>query len=270
MSSKIGEILVRSKLIDQLQLRSALAHQQQWGGRIARIVVEKRFAKEPAVVEALSKALGVPKVELDKVEKDANALAKVDAMFAKESALFPCALKDNGKTLWVAMADPTDIPAIDKLALMTNTRVRPVIAGELEILGAIELHYFGRDPSAAASAFGQIAPLEDDEEEGKIVDLAGHTIIKNIKDIVPPPAAAPVAPSAPPAQAVTNATSSMLDDLLGSGASGPALTPQEMARVRAIQDQQEKGARILRAVLELCVEKRCFHPDEYRQKLSKG
>ncbi|MGI5864660.1 MAG: hypothetical protein ACOX6T_21790 [Myxococcales bacterium] len=267
MTSRIGEILVRAKLIDELQLRSALADQQQWGGRLAKIVVEKRFAKESAVIDALSKALGVPRVELDKVEKDAGALLKVDPNYAKEKAIFPCALKDNGKTLWVAMADPSDIPTLDDLVMKTGARVRPVIAGETEIMTAIERHYFGRDPSVMPQAFGSIAPLDADGDEGKLVDMAGNTIITSIKDIRPhaPAKAPPPAPAPPMAGA---AVASLLDDLLGGGAA-PTLTPQEMERVRVIQDQQEKGARILRAALELCLEKGCFRIDEYRAKLQR-
>jgi hypothetical protein len=68
MSARIGEILVRAKILDQLQLRSALAHQQQWGGRLAHVVAEKHFAKESVIVDALSKALGVARVELEKIE----------------------------------------------------------------------------------------------------------------------------------------------------------------------------------------------------------
>ena len=269
MTTRIGEILVRAKIIDPLQLRSALANQQQWGGRLAKIVVELRFAGEPAVIEALSKALGVPRVELDKVEKDANALAKVDANYAKEKAIFPCALKDNGKTLWVAMADPSDIPTIDDLVLKTGARIRPVVSGEAEILRAIERHYFGRDPEAGPQAYGAMGSLDGSvgEDDGKIVDISGRTLIRNINDIKPPPGRAAPAPRGQGAS--SSATSNMLDDLMGSGQAA-TLTPAEMERVRSIQDQQEKGARILRTVLDLCSSKGYFSFDEYRNKLTRG
>jgi hypothetical protein len=166
------------------------------------------------------------------------------------------------------MADPSDIPTIDQLAMRTGARVRPVVSGETEILAAIERHYYGRDPSRASpQAFGVIVPAEDGEDEGKLVDMAGHTIIKNIKDLTtsrPLPTAAAPAPSAP------SAVGSMLDDLLGGPASSSSLSPAELERVRAIQDQQQKGALILRTVLDLCLEKRVFGSQEYRAKLTRG
>lgn len=272
MTSRIGDLLVRAQLLDPLQLRSALAHQQQWGGRLARIVVEKRFLKEEAVVEALSKALGLPRVELDKVERDAAALAKVDAQYAREKAIFPCALKDNGKTLWVAMADPTDIPTIDELQLKARARIRPVISGEGEIVAAIDLHYLGKARGDEPRAFGMIVPAEDadEDEDGKVVDIAGHTLIRNIKDLVPSEAAAP-AGSAALGPAPRASASDLLDDLLGSGPAPTAgWTEEELRRLQVIQDQQEKGARILRAVLDLCVARGLFRVEEYRARLSRG
>jgi hypothetical protein len=273
MTMRNGEILLRAGLIDQLQLRSAMAHQQQWGGRLAHIVVEKRFAREDAVVDALSRALNVPRVELANVEKDAAALAKIDAQYAREKAVFPCALKDGGKTLWIAMADPTDIPTIDDLSLRTRARIRPVIAGEGEIMAAIDLHYLGKSARQPV-AFGMIMPAEDfDEEEGKVVDISGRTLIRNINEIRD--AAPPQPPPPPPPPASTRTPSramDLLDDLMGIGEADPmsaGWTPEQIQRLHMIRDQQEKGARILKAVLDLCIEKGCFRLDEYRARLQR-
>jgi len=268
MTTKIGDILLKAKVIDQLQLRSALAPQSQWGGRLPAVIVEKRFARADVVVAAISKALGLPRVDLTKVEKDSAALAKVDATFCQENAVFPCALKDGGKTLWVAMADPTDIPTVDALALKTRARIKPVVSGEAEIMAAIDLHYLGRESAPAGrQAFGSIAPPELDEAEDsvvKVVDMAGHTLVKNHNDVK----AAEAAEKPPPPIGPPSTTSSALDDLLGL-AQPATLSPQDLQRIQLIQDQQEKGARILRTVLELCLEKGYFRIDDYRQKLGR-
>ncbi|MFN7134349.1 MAG: hypothetical protein ACK4N5_19880, partial [Myxococcales bacterium] len=141
-TSRIADILLRAKLVDQLQMRSALAHQEQWGGRLAHIVVEKRFTREADVVDAISKALNLPKFELANADKDPAALARLDAEFCKANGVFPAALKDAGKTLWLVMADPTDISIVDQVQLKTRARIRTLVAGEGEIAAAIEKHYF--------------------------------------------------------------------------------------------------------------------------------
>lgn len=268
MLPRIAEILHRAKLIDDLQLRSAMAHQTQWGGRLSHIVVEKRFAREEAVIDAIANAMKLPKVDLDTMENDPAAQAKVDLDFARTRGVFPFALKDAGKTLWLAMSDPSDVPVVDELAMkVRGVRIKIVVASERQIQAAIKRCYLG-DSSSQAPAFGSIQPAElsattdAEEEEGKIVDMSGRTLVKNIKDIRPPEPKAAPPPVAPP-----SAASALLDDLIGSGAPAAVLTPAEMERLRSIQDQQEKGARILRAVLELCIERRVFGMEEYRSRL---
>jgi hypothetical protein len=268
MASRIADILVRANLLDDLQLRSSLAHQQQWGGRLPAVVVEKHFAVEEKVTQAIADALKLPKVDLETLEHDAAALAKVDIDFARANAVFPCALKDGGKTLWLAMADPTDVPVVDQVVFKTRVRVKLVVASERQIQEAIKHYYLGQSSSAPpAQSYGAFASLdvsEGAEDEGKIVDMSGHTLVKNIKDIKPPESRSEK--PAPPA------ISDLLDDMMGAGAraSTPQWTAEEVERLRSIQDQQEKGARILRAVLDLCVEKGRFTPDEYRQRVKKG
>lgn len=264
-TSRIADILLKAGLIDQLQLRSAIAHQDQWGGRLANIVVEKRFTREPDVVEALSRALDVPRHELASLERDAAALQKLDPVFCKEHAVFPVALDDGGKTLMLAMADPTDIMVVDRIQARTRLRIRTFVAGEGEIGAAIEKHYYGREPAPAlgfAGAVVRVEEMEPDEDEFKIVDITGKTVMKRLADIKPdePTNPPPVAPpsAAPPIR-------SALDDLL-AGDLPPTSTPwtaADLQRLEAIRSNQEKGSIVLRALLELCFEKGLFSRDEY-------
>jgi hypothetical protein len=273
MASRIAEILLRAKLIDDLQLRSALGVQSQWGGRLAHIVVERHFANEEAVSEAIAQALKLPKVDLAQVDRDAAALGKVDLEFARDKMVFPCALKDGGRTLWLAMADPTDVPTVDELALKSRVRIKLVVASERQIQDAIRRSYLGEAQPAGNQAYGAFTSIDAStgDEEGKIVDMSGHTLVKNIKDLVgtsgdePRPAPAPL-PATPEAR---SATGDMLDDLMGAGGKALAWSATDLARLKAIQDQQEKGARILRTVLDLCVRKGLFKPEDYRLKLKK-
>jgi len=271
MASRIADVLVRAKLIDELQLRSALAHQQQWGGRLPHIVVEKRFSREEKVVDAIAEALKLPKVDLEQVENDPAALGKLDVDFCRANGVFPCALKDGGKLLWLAMSDPTDVPVVDQVSFKVRVRIKLVVASERQIQAAIKRFYLGESAAPQQQAYGSIVASEElasggSDEDGKIVDMSGHTLVRNIKDIKPPEKhAAPAAPTA-------SAAGDLLDDLMGDGAAAPQeqWSAQDMAKLHAIQDQQEKGARILKAVLDLCVQKGYFTPDEYRNKVKKA
>jgi hypothetical protein len=266
MASRIADILVRAKLIDELQLRSAHAHQQQWGGRLPHIVVEKRFSREEKVVDAIADAMHLPKVDLEQVEHDPAALAKLDAEFCQTNGVFPCALKDSGKTLWLSMSDPTDVPVVDQVSFKARVRIKIVVSSERQIQAAIKRFYLGEtDAGPQQQAYGSIVASEElasggSDEDGKIVDMSGHTLVKNIKDIRPPEKPAPP----------TAADSDVLDDPSGSAGSEPGWSAQDLARLRSIQDQQEKGARILKAVLDLCVQKGYFSLEEYRAKVRKA
>ncbi|MBI5548934.1 MAG: general secretion pathway protein GspE [Deltaproteobacteria bacterium] len=270
MASRIADILVRAKLIDDLQLRSAIAHQQQWGGRLADIVIEKRFAPEDKVTEAIAEGMKLPKVDLDQIEHDVAALNKVEMSFARAHAVFPCALKDGGKTLWLAMADPTDVPVVDELSLKTRVRIKLVVASERQILSAIKRGYLGESEASPGVSYGAIAPIElTGDDDGKIVDMSGHTLVKSIKDIIEQAGQrAETAEKALGTQAPRRSSTAgnVLDDLLGGDAPRHAWTPEDLGRLRSAQDQQEKSARILRAVHDLCVSKGLFQPDEYRRK----
>ena len=59
---KVAEIILKAKLIDELQMKSALRELDKWGGRITRIFNDLKFIPEEKVVQALSAALKLPAV----------------------------------------------------------------------------------------------------------------------------------------------------------------------------------------------------------------
>src|SRR5688572_29653009 len=131
--SRAGDILVRAGVIDELQHRSAAAHQAQWGGSLTHALVELGLAAEEDIVAALADAMKLPRVSLDRITADALLLSKTTVHFCEQRHVFPAALKDQGKTLVLAMADPTDLSVIDEAMGLARCRIQPVLAGELEI-----------------------------------------------------------------------------------------------------------------------------------------
>jgi hypothetical protein len=224
-AQRIQEILKQSGLLDELQMRSALAHQDQWGGRLAHIVVERKFAKESAVMDALAKGLSVQRLHPETHPKDAGALAKLDAEFCEKHGVFPLALRDQGKALLVAMADPTDLETVDEVGRRARSRVLVGLAGEGEIRVAIDRHYRNREGPPAALGF------RDAAADARATAQAG----------------APTQPS--PALP----TEQLLDDLMGG--TPPAFSAEDLERLRTIAENQEKSGKILRALQELLAEK---------------
>lgn len=264
--NRIGEILVKARVIDEMQLRSALAQHDQWGGRLSRIITDMGLAREDTITEAIAQGLGVQRVQLG-TAKDAGALAKLDVGLAEQKGVFPVSLRDNGKTLVLAMADPTDLQTIDQVAARSRTRVVPVVAGDREIQNAILRHYRNQDPAVTHSAHpaSNRSGGGGDEDEFKIVDISGKTVMKALSDIAPnmakenaarqAGAAATPAPVSSRASGSSSATD-LLDEIMSARPS-PAETfsPEEMQRLEAVRVNQEKSSKILRALLELLLEK---------------
>src|SRR5205085_10845328 len=129
MRIKIGDLLVKAGVITDLQLKAALAEQSQWGGKLGDILVRMEFLTEEVLVRALSKQTGIARADLTG-DADKAALAAVPADTAEEFGLVPVVLKDQGRTLVVAVSDPLNISATDHLvSLPGGRRIETQLAG---------------------------------------------------------------------------------------------------------------------------------------------
>jgi hypothetical protein len=255
--NRIGELLVKARVIDELQLRSALARHDQWGGRLSRVVTDMGLATEETVLNAIAQGTGTQRFHLGNLTRDAGALAKVDVTTCENKGIFPVGLKDNGKTLVLAMADPTDLNTVDQVAARARARVLVVVASDREIEHAILRHYRGQEPVMSTRYTGDAQERAEEEALGsgeddfKVVDMSGKTVVKRIADIAPPAPEEPTNPAGSPVSA-----GDLLDEILAGGSPAQGgLTPEEMQRLEAVRVNQEKSSKILRALLELLLEK---------------
>src|SRR6266404_7780740 len=142
---RLGQVLTESGVIDEHQLQSALGHQKQWGGKLGAILVQKGFCKEDDVVTALTKHLNMQRVRLAEVKIDPRALKCVSKGIAEKLHVLPYEISGSGRSevVTIAMSDPTDLSAVDQLAFHTGKRIKPMLAGDGEIVSAIHAHYGG-------------------------------------------------------------------------------------------------------------------------------
>src|SRR3954468_6372032 len=157
LRKRLGQVLTELGVIDEHQLQSALGHQKQWGGKIGAILVHKGFCNEDDVVDALARHLNMPRVRLAGLKPDARVIKCVSRQIAEKLHVFPCELSGSGRSevVTIAMSDPTDLSAVDQLAFHTGKRVKPMLAGDSEIVAAIQTHYATEEkprPAAPASA----------------------------------------------------------------------------------------------------------------------
>src|SRR5437867_530029 len=151
---RLGQLLTELKVIDEHQLQSALGHQKQWGGKLGAILVQKGFCREDQMVSALSQHLAMPAVRLSEVKIDPRAVKTVSRSVAERLHVFAYEVTGSGRSevITIAMSDPTDLSAVDQLAFHTGKRIKPMLAGDSEIVQAIVQHYGGGEEKTAAPA----------------------------------------------------------------------------------------------------------------------
>lgn len=263
-NSRIQDIVRRAGLVDDLQLRSALARWEQWGGFLPKILVELGFVNEETMVTAIAKAVGVPVLHLGSTPRDGNAMAKISDDFCTQHGVFPVSLKDRVLTL--AMIDPTELSVIDAAGSKVGARVQPGIATPTEVLAAIARHYHGM---STAIDYRNQAPRQS-------VRMQEEQLLELDASAPPPPNAGsaggaksaysdPLPPAPPPAPTTYSSESplrpgrapsanTMLDELVGDPGDLD-LTADELKRVEAVKTNQDKASAILRALEALLKEK---------------
>lgn len=142
---KLGEILLEAGVIDKFQLKSALAEQNKWGGRLGNHLVQMGILTEDLLVKALSKQLKIPNLDLAQMMVTPDVLELVPHEIAEKFHLVPVAVKKiaNKRTLIVAMSDPTNLDAVDELQFRTGHIIKPAVAGDTAIELAIRRYYYG-------------------------------------------------------------------------------------------------------------------------------
>ena len=141
MSAKLGEILVRENLITPEQLRETLEYQRANGGRLGSNLVRLGYVSDDVVTAVLSRQYGVPSINLDLFQIDADVIKLISEDVALKYSILP--ISKLGATLTMAMADPTNVFAMDDIKFMTGLNVEPVIASETSIQLAIAKYYSG-------------------------------------------------------------------------------------------------------------------------------
>jgi type IV pilus assembly protein PilB len=140
MALRLGELLLKAQLLTQDQLTKALEEQKAVGGRLGEVLQRLGFVSEEDIIECLSHQFGVPSINLRHFEIDEVVAKIISVDLARKYNVIP--VNKTGATLTVAMADPTNIFAMDEITFMTGYRVEPVVASEDAIRDAVD-RYFG-------------------------------------------------------------------------------------------------------------------------------
>src|SRR4029077_16890381 len=149
MAVRIGELLLKEKLISPEQLQQALTQQKSNGGKLGYNLVKMGFVKDEQITALLSKQYGVPAINLASFKIDLTIIKLVPTETARKYQIIP--LSRSGSTLTIAMTDPPTAFAMDEIKLRPGSPVEPVVASEVAITDAIEKYYPSGKPGAGAA-----------------------------------------------------------------------------------------------------------------------
>ncbi|MDX2055379.1 MAG: type IV-A pilus assembly ATPase PilB [Polyangiaceae bacterium] len=138
-SNRLGELLVREKLISLQQLRKAQEEEKKSGQNLGYTLSRLGFISDGEITNFLSSQYRLPAVNLDDVEIEPDVLKLVSREVCEKHKVMPIAR--SGSSLRVAMSDPTNLAALDDIKFLTGYNVDPVVASETSIHGAIERNY---------------------------------------------------------------------------------------------------------------------------------
>jgi len=174
MAVKLGEMLVKAGLVTQDQLQEALTAQRQSGEKLGFSLVNLGYVKEDEITHLLSEQYGVPSINLRHFEIDESVINLIPCEVSQKYLVVP--VNRTGATLTIAMADPTNVFAMDDIKFMTGYNVEPVVASEMAIREAIDQYYGSAHSLELKKVMDQMVSTEAEHlelmEDDQEMDLA--------------------------------------------------------------------------------------------------
>ena len=141
--SRIGELLVREKVVSLQQLQQAQDEAKRTGKRLGAALAKLGYVKDQDLTQFVARQYSLPSINLADIEIDPSVLKLIPKEICEKHQVLP--VKRNGATLIVAMADPSNIYAIDELKFLTQYNIDPVVASEASLEAALS-KYFDKGP----------------------------------------------------------------------------------------------------------------------------
>ncbi len=158
---RLSQLLLKNKILTEAQLVKASEHQKETGASLGRVLLELGMVRENQLAEVIAHELGMEYIDLLEYKINIHATTSIDEATASRYACIPVDF-DDGR-LVVAMADPTNIYALDDIRLSTGYEVKPVVSAREDITSAIQ-RYYNLETDVVEEALER--RLDDEEVEG--------------------------------------------------------------------------------------------------------
>jgi type IV pilus assembly protein PilB len=192
--SRIGELLVRERMLSMQQLQQAQDEAKKTGKRLGATLARLGYVDDSKLTQFVAKQYSLPSINLSEIEIEATVLKLIPREICEKHQVIP--VRRNGPTLIVAMADPSNIYAIDELKFLTQYNIEPVVASESGLEAALSRYYDkGPDLESMVSDLDvddvdfaamtdenvNVVDLENQAGEAPVVKLCNAILLSAIK-----------------------------------------------------------------------------------------
>src|SRR5213593_2384361 len=172
VNRRLGDLLVADGLLSAEQLKKALAEQKGSPEKIGSVLIRLNLINEDQLIGFLSRQYGVPSITLAQLDIDQDVLKLVPAPIARKYEVIP--VRKMGNSLALAMADPTNVFALDDISFMTNLQVLPLVASQTSIKKAVDRNYESKTEAISSvlsdmqTDLSNVEVVEEGEEGAKV------------------------------------------------------------------------------------------------------
>jgi hypothetical protein len=161
----LGQLLVRAGVLDTGSLGKALVEHERSGRPLGVTLVELGLVSEEVLVSTLGHQLGLPIARVAGWPVNPELRDLVPGELAEKHRCLPLALKGEGtrQSLYLAMADPSDLECLEAVRLATGREIRVVLTAPSEMDTALARHYRGAAPEARSRPGEQLPEQAPDD-----------------------------------------------------------------------------------------------------------
>jgi len=186
---RIGDILVAKGIINENQLQTALSQQREQGKMIGEMIIAMGFATQKDINDALCENLGIEFVDMREIEVDEDAMSLLDESIMRKYTVVPLGEDPtNPLAIRVAMADPTNILAMDDINIITNKQVVPCLANNGDIRAFLDKAFGQRQAQNIVDLYkkeqGEVVKEESKEEKARKEEIENAPIVQLINNIL--------------------------------------------------------------------------------------
>jgi type IV pilus assembly protein PilB len=186
--NQLGSLLIARGLLTPEQLDAALEEQERTHRSLGRILIDQGLVSEAGLVSTLASQLGLEYVDVADYAVDPTATTLISDALARRYQALPIGWQDG--RLVVAMADPSNVFAVDDIRTITGADVRMVVSTRASVIAAIDkYHRLDTDAESISAQASSTFEAEDDltsvrevTEDAPIVKLVNLLITQAVQD----------------------------------------------------------------------------------------